>query len=229
MTLFELLTSVQQKLGLDSTASSTEETMATRWINDGVIDLLVRARVNISESTMTTTANTADYTLDDEILVLNDMTYSNSSGTSQLIRTTPADILMMRTATPAVSGYVRYYALNGNDLLMLYPTPTSVDTITVWYVQRPTPLDTGSNDPSDEAYGGIPTEYHKAIELYALAEGAEFTDHQPSQFGALFRQQYEAKLVEIKRSMRHKGGRSLGNATLGRRKLIGANSQYPRP
>lgn len=223
---------MQQKLGLDATTGSAEESLLIAWINEGVVDLLLRAKVNVNEATLTTTANVADYTIDTGVLAIQDLTYTSAAGAAQLKRVSPDDILRYRSATPAVGAGVRYYAINGSDMIMFYPTPTAVDTLTIWYVPRPTAMSSLSNtahDPSGETYGNVPKEYHKAIELFALAEGAEFTDHQPSQFGQLFRAQYEQKLVEVKRAQRHKGGRYLGAATVGKRRpLVGANDVYPR-
>lgn len=228
-TLADLRLVVQLKLGLDQTSDSDEEVLLDSWINAGVIDLLLRAKVNVNPGTMTTTTNEGDYTLTQDALAIEDLTYSDASTglTRTLTRVTAADILRFRSATPAAGTNTRYYAFTGNDLFMFYPTPESADTITVYYVPRPTPMTVGSHDPSTETYGNIPAEYHKAIELYALAEAAEFTDHQPSQYGALYRQQYEQKLVEVKRAQRHKGGRSLGPAIIGKRRpLVGVNSEY---
>lgn len=225
---------IQAKLGLDSTAASAEETQLIAWINEGVVDVLVRARVNVNCADLTLTANTWKYTLPTSALAIQDISYTAAADGSvgTLTRVTPADILRFRTASPATGSTVKYYALNGSDLLMVYPTPSAADVITIYYTPRPTALSSTSStahDPSSETYGGIPTEYHKAIELYALAQAAEYTEHQPSQFGARYQAMYESKLLEIKRAMRHKGGRSLGPATVGkRRSLSGANSQYPR-
>lgn len=225
MTLAQLRAQVQLKLGLDQTAASDEETLLDAWINAGVIDLLLRTKMNVNPGTMTTAVGEDDYTLSQAALAIQDLVY----GTQQMQRVTVDDILRFRNASSVTGGTVRYYAFTGNDLFLFYPTPEEVATVTVYYVPRPDPLEQPDNDPSDELYGNIPSEYHKAIELYALAEAAEFTDHQPSGFGAAYRQQYEQKLVEVKRAMRHKAGRSLGPALLGRRRpLIGANDQYPR-
>lgn len=231
-TLAQMVTAVQVKLGLDTTSGGTEESQLILWLSQGVVDVLLRARVNVNTTTMSLSAGTADYTLDTGILALQDISYTTAAGTTgTLTRVTPEDILRFRSTTPASGATVRYYALNGNDMFMVYPTPSSADTLTIYYVPRPTALSSTSStahDPSSETYGGIPTEYHKAIELYALAQAAEFTDHRPSQYGARYRAEYEAKLVEIKRAMRHKGGRSLGPAIVGKRRpLVGDNSQYP--
>lgn len=230
-TLAQFRTSVQLKLGLDSTSGGAEETLLDSWVNQGVVDVLLRTKCNVNPATMTTTSDEGDYTLTQAALAIEDLTYTDASGaqTRNLTRVTPADILRFRTSNPAAGTNTRYYAFTGNDLFMFYPTPESVDTITVYYVPRPAALSSGSHDPSAETYGNIPPEYHKAIELYALAEAAEFTDHQPSQFGLRYKQEYEQKLVEIKRAQRHKGGRSLGAAIVGKRRpLVGVNSQYPR-
>lgn len=223
---------MQVKIGLDTTSGSTEESQLIQWIADGVVDVLLRARVNVNCGDLTFTANEWKYTLPTSALAIQDVTYTSATGTAgSLIRVTPADILRFREGTPATGATVRYYALNGHDLLMVYPTPSAADTLTIYYVPRPTALSSTSStahDPSSETYGGIPTEYHKAIELYALAQAAEFTDHKPSQYGARYKAEYEGKLLEIKRAMRHKGGRSLGPAIVGKRRpLVGDNSQYP--
>ena len=222
------------KLGLDTTSGGTEESQLIAWLNEGVIDVLLRARVNVNCGDLTLTANTWKYTLPTSALAVQDISYTSTTGSSgTLTRVTPEDILRFRSATPATGATVRYYALNGNDMLMVYPTPSAADTLTIYYVPRPTALSSTSStahDPSSETYGGIPTEYHKAIELYALAQAAEFTDHKPSQYGARYKAEYEGKLIEIKRAMRHRGGRSLGPAIVGKRRpLVGDNSTYPVP
>ena len=226
-TLTQLRVAVQQKLGLDSTAAGVEETLLTGWLNEAVVDVLLRSRCNVNLATITTTANVGDYTLPTSILAVQDLTYSDTTGVRQLRRITPEEILRRRfVAYPGA--IVSAYALNGSDMLMLSPSPTSVNTISLYYVPRPLPMSSASHDPSDDAYGGIPLEYQKAVELYAMAEAAEFTDHQPSGFGGNYRQLYEQKLIEIKRGMRHKGGRSLGPVILGRRSpATGSNSMYP--
>lgn len=229
MNLATFRRAVQQKLGLESTSSSTEETLVDAWLNEGVVDVLLKTRCNINCADVALTANEWKYTLDTDILAINDVTIEGTDGTlSSLQRVEPDRILQMRTATPPTSPRVRYYALNGNDLLMLYPTPSNADTLEIFYVPRPTAMSATANDPSAETYGGVPTEYHKAIELYALAQGAEYTDHQPSRYGQTFRDQYEKWLRDIRKAARWKGGRYLGAAQVGRRPFpVPQNSQYP--
>ncbi len=220
-TLLTLRRAVQNKLGLDATASSTEETLLDEWLNSGVVDVLLQTRCNVNCSDLTTTADEWKYTTPTSILSVLDVTYQSASAstTTALERTTPAEILRMRQQG-ATGSPPRYYALAGNDLLMLFPTPSSVDTITLLYVPRPTAMSATGNDPSAETYGGIPSEYHKAIEYYALWQAAEYTDHQPSQFGRAFHADYLGLLRQFKVARWKKGGRSLGRARVGRRPLV---------
>ena len=220
--LSQLRLAVQSKLGLETTASGTEETLVDAWLNQGVIDVLLQTHCNVNSATMTLTSGTSDYTLDTGILALLDVTYqaASSSTTNAVERTTPADILRMRQQGVS-SSPVRYYALNGHDLLMVYPTPSSSsDTLTTYYVPRPTAMSATGNDPSAETYGGIPAEYHKAIEYYALWQGGDYDDDSSSNIGAEYRRTYLELIREFKRYVRRKGGRSLGRARVGRRPLV---------
>lgn len=219
-TLATLRSSVQNKLGLDTTASSTEETLVDRWINEGVVDVLVRSRVHVNCLTVTLTANTWRYNLDTKILAILDITVTDSGTGDTLMpmRTTTDDILWRRSRGGGdATSPMQYYALAGHDLLLVYPTPAAADSIDVFYVPRPTALSTSAHDPSNETYGGIPSEYHKAVELYACWQAAEYTDHAPSRYGLKFQQDYEAWLVRIRRQARNKGGRYWGAARVGRR------------
>lgn len=219
-TLATLRSSVQNKLGLDTTASSTEETLVDRWINEGVVDVLVRTRVHVNCLDVDLIANTWKYNLDTDILAILDITVTDSGTGDTLMpqRTTAEDILWKRSrGGDDATSPMLYYALAGNDLLLVYPTPAAGDSLDVFYVPRPTALSISSQDPSTDTLGGIPTEYHKAIELYACWQAAEYTDHQPSRYGLKFQQDYEAWLVRIRKQARNKGGRYLGAARLGRR------------
>jgi hypothetical protein len=225
--LSTLRAAVAGKLGLTTTASGNEETLTDRWLNEGVVDVLLKTRCNVNVGTVSVTAGTSDYTLGTAILEVMDMTYQSvsQSTSSSLERTTPAEILRLRQAG-ALSSPAQMYALNGNDLLMLWPTPSSADTITLYYVPRPTAMSATGNDPSSETYGGIPSEYHKAIEYYALWQGADYDDDASSKVGADYRRLYLELIAEFKRAARKKGGRSLGKAVVGRRpRLPHDNSQ----
>lgn len=209
---------MQTRLGLDTTSSGTEETLVDEWLNQGVVDVLLRTRCHVNCADIALTSGEWKYTLDTDILAINDI----SCSTGELYRVDPAEIMRMRTYSPSDSD-VRYYALNGNDLFMIYPTPESAEELDCFYVPRPTAMSATGNDPSAEAYGGIPSEYHHAIVLYALAQGSQLTDHNISKYGTQFLQEYEQWIYRIKKAIRAKGGRYLGAAHLGRRKPVPSN------
>jgi hypothetical protein len=220
---FSILKSrVSKRLGLDETGSGTEDVLVGYELNDAVREVLLDLKINVNSSTMSLTAGQQNYELDAAILAINDMSITSGSYVYRLERTTPDEILRMRGASASTS-QVRFYALNGNDLLMVYPTPAAADVITILYVPRPTEMSSGSHDPSDETYGGIPVEYHNALIEYAAWKMADYDDDQSSQQGVMYQGNYENLLRKYKRRIRGKGGRSQGRAVVGRRPTVPHN------
>ena len=213
--------SVSSKLGLDNTVAG-DQTLIDQWINEGVADVLVRSRVKIAVGTMTLTAQSGDYVFPTGILAIEDV-YLTSGGTQySMNRVSPIELLDMRRNSVAVSPS-QFYALNGSSLLMLYPTPdNSVDQITIYYVARPVTLSAGTDTPSD-----IPTEFHKAVEYYALSQAADYSDDSMSQDGARYTAMYETVLKTLKKAALQKGGRRLSPAVVGhkRRRAYGRPDQ----
>lgn len=221
MTLDDFRTVISAKMGMDNTVAG-DQGLIDRWVNDGVIDVLVRTRVQVWAGSMPVTTGGTDYAIPTSIMAIEDMTITSGGSTYSLERVSPAEILDMRRNS-AQSSPSRFYAVNGSQMLMLYPTPdNSVDTITVYYVPRPATLSAGSDTPSD-----IPAEFHKAIEYYALAQAADITDDSGSQDGSRYQQQYEAMLKTVKKAVWLKGGRRLSPAVVGhsRRRPYGRPDQ----
>jgi len=134
-------------------------------------------------------------------------------------RTTSEHIFKLRAGLTTNNGSpLRYYAVEGADLFLVWPTPTAADTIKVLYVPRPTALSATGDSPSY-----IPSEFHKALEFYALWQAADYDDDGSSQVGEVYRVQYEGVdgrggiLRRIRSASRWKGGRSLSPARVGRR------------
>lgn len=217
-TLSELRTRVSAKLGLDNTASG-DQPLIDGWLNEGVREVLLDTHCYVAKATMNLSANVGDYDLPTTILAIHDI-YVTSGGEDGMFERVSADEILRRRradAAVAATGTTRYYAVNGANMLMVYPTPAAADTITIYYVPRPTELSSSAHDPSSTTYGGVPVEYHKAIEFYALAEGADYDDDSSSAQGERYRALYERQILKTKRRIRNRGGRSLGRATLGRR------------
>src|SRR3990172_8813998 len=119
---------------------------------------------------MDTTAGTWDYQLDTGILHVKDLWREDAAGAVfPAVHDSYLEILNLHYATTAAAdSNVIHYAVLGSNMLTLWPTPSAVYTIKLFYVPRPTAMSDGTHDPSNITYGRIPTEFHKAIEYYAL-------------------------------------------------------------
>src|SRR5574337_1796552 len=89
----------------------------------------------------------------------------------------------------------------GADLFAVWPTPTTADTLDVYYVPQPTEMSDGSHDPSNATYGGIQTAYHKAIELWALSQGSDHEHEQRTQQGVTYEQRFELYIKRINQAV----------------------------
>lgn len=204
-TLAQFRTRVSGKLGLDNTPAGAEQTQIDGWINEGVVETLLALKCYVISATMPTTVGKADYQLDSAILATKDIYVTDTLSQSwSLDHVEPDEILYMRRVTTASSAPPRFYAINGANLLMIYPTPAEVDNFTIYYTPRPTALSSASDDPSTSTLGGIPVEYHKLIEWWALSEGADFMQDPRRQD---YMQHFEAKVRDYRRRQLKKGGR----------------------
>lgn len=212
LTLANIRSRVTARLGLDSTSSGSEATLLDAYVNDAYEDFLVRTGCWIERSTMTTTAGTADYDMDQDIMQIVEMYVTDGTDDVLMSRHTPLDILEYRRASSDQDSPSRRFATQGHNMLMLYPTPDSTDTITVYYVPRPSTLSASTDTASM-----IPPQYQKALEFYALAEMADVDDDQSSAMGQSYRARYEELVVRAKREATRMGTRRLAPARVGRR------------
>lgn len=185
------------------------------WINQGATDVLLRTRCKVSSAPLTLTAGAEDYSLDTDILRLLELSVASGGQDYDLVRKTPEEILRLRRASSASTSPSRYYALAGANLLMIYPTPSSADTITLYYVPRPALLSEESDSPEE-----IPSEFHKLVEWYALAEAADFDDDGSSGIGSQYLARYEKGIAEAKKAISQKGGTRLAPNIPGRRQTM---------
>jgi hypothetical protein len=210
---------VNKRLGLDDTADGVDDVLLSGYLNDAVRDFLVRTRINVNRSEITLETETDDSELSGAVLVVNDIyIVGDSSRTYTPIKTSPQQIIDWRRAGP-VSGStaITHYAMQGTDLFMWYPSLAAGTIVTVYYVPRPTEMSVTGHDPSNETFGGIPSEFHPALEMYASWQMADIDDDATSQQGLLYQRQYAMLVKEAQRATRHKSGRSLGPAIVGRR------------
>lgn len=204
---------ISAKLGLNNDPAF-DQPLLDSWVNEAVSEVLTRSRVNVSVATVTFTPGSYDYILPTQILALDEVyvTDVTSSLFYRMNRVSPQEILNYRIGTQFQGAPpVRFYALSGTSLLMVYPTPLQADTLTLYYVPRPATLAASGDTPSD-----IPVEWHKCIEYYGLWQGGQYVNDSPSQNGAAFEAMYEAELAKLKRAALHRGGRRLSPAVVGR-------------
>lgn len=213
-TLASFRTTVSSIIGLDNTAGSAEQQLIDGFVNEAVIQVLRRTRLKITIATLDLTAGAKDYELPAAIMYITEIIDERNQ---PLERVTISAINEWRRAgSPAVGGSTTYsYALNGANMFMIYPTPTSsTDTLTYYYVPRPIALAVTTDDPSTATLGGIPAEYHRAIELYALWRAADYADDASSQQGDRYQRDFTGEIAQIRRDLQHKAGRRLAPATL---------------
>lgn len=215
LTLANIRSRVTARLGLDSTSSGSEATLLDSYVNDGYEDFLQRTACWVERSTMTTTAGTADYDMDQDIMQIVEMYATGASDGEDVSmeRVSPIRILEARRFSDVSAAPARWFATQGHNMLMLWPTPDAVDTLTVYYVPRPSTLSASTDSASL-----IPPQYAKALEFYALAEMADYDDDQSSAMGQSYRARYEELVVRARREASRMGTRRLPPATVGRRR-----------
>lgn len=196
-----------------------------RRLNEGVREVLSRTHCYVKSASISISANDFEYELkdaltDDPLAILNVIT----SDTKPCERISPEELHEYRRASPAMSSaYTFFYAVDGANLLLLYPTPQAASTLTVYYVAKPTEMSSAAHDPSDVTYGNIPVQWHDAIEYWALFRMAGYDDDASSQMGMAYRGLFDNRIREIRRELRNLGGRKLSRARVGRRAITSSD------
>lgn len=213
MTLDELCLAVSIKTGLDDTAASEDRLSMEGWANEGVQRVLLKTHIYVDEGTAALTAGETVYRLDSDIIAIVAREIVSASGTFSFVQTDLETVLDIRRRN-LVEG-THYFALSGHDLLIVAPPPASGDTITFLFVPLPAEMTSGSHDPADPIYGGIPVWAHKAIELYMMWQAAERLDKEKGLDLDKARGAFEAECAEIRKRMRQKAGRGLAPGRVG--------------
>ena len=231
MTRGELIFAVSRSLGLDDTASSDELTLMQRWANQAVVEVLLRTHIYIDIGNTTLTADESEYRLDSAILAIDDGYGTTAAGIGPYDLVTTAEMIAIQSAAPV--GPTRKVVAIEGDLLIVAPVPETSETLTFYYVPRPTAMSDDSHDPSNATYGGIPSEHHRALEYYMLWRGAEYDDKQMTR-AQEYLQQFERECVAVRKARRHKASRRLKGAPMAgypgsNGPRYGRNDIYPDP
>ena len=222
-TLAQYRTRIDAKTSLSNTTAADQQ-MIDDLVNMAYEEIVLKTNCKVGSTTISLSASTGDYTIPTGFLNILEL-YTTSTGQAySMQRTTAEDIIRRRIGvSPGLnSSPSRYYATQGNDLLMVWPTPSAADSLSVYYVARPTALSASADVPSD-----IPAEFHQLIEYRACAEASDYAEAlvmrqrvvptiDPSRWWAL----YEKGIRELRGSVARSGGRRLAPVRINRRLTV---------
>lgn len=210
-TLADFRNEISAKLSLNLNDAG-ELALIDGWVNDGIEEVVGQTEARVGIATADLTAGDGDYELDSAIMRL--LWIESAEGGSSLDwePSSPNDILTARLNASSGSP-VRRYAVDGANMLMVFPIPESDTSITMRYVPRPAALIDPDDTPTD-----IPGEFHKLVTLYALWQGGDYDDDQTSAQGSRYQQLFEAGIVDMRSRINKKRGRRLPRAHVSRRR-----------
>ena len=211
---------VSKELGLDETASGTEDVLVGRRLNQAVRKFLLATNCNVNKATDTIDTAGQDQDLAATAMKVLDIQITGSDSTVVVPeRTTRLDILRMARASSTATGTTRFWAHEGS-LWSFYPALAAGDVVTLYYVPKPTEMSSAAHDPSTETYGAIPVEYHDALEYYALWRLASYDNAQQRNEYLAF---WQREILDCRKALRVKGGRRMGRAVLGSPRYVSSD------
>lgn len=192
-------------------------------INEAIkmVDALLRPKT--LSVTKTLVAAQQNYSIVTDFLItdltsIRDILYSSITlGTSRPLEETTAAMIREMRLTPTFSNYVSMYALDGLDLLLLFPTTQNVgDTVTIYYTSRPVDLVNDADIPV-----GIPPEFHELYEIAAIQSAMRVSmgPDEAMKYSALF----DKKLNDYRKWRNHHTG------TLARKAMVGRYGRRIQP
>jgi hypothetical protein len=182
---------VIQILGLDDTVGGEEVTLVHDLIDEGILDISRRTKLNLRCVNLHIPAGNSYFELDEGILTMMDLRLmpSTSSPNPNGKRMTQAHADEVLDDTSGLS-----FSIVGYNGLLLAGGTDSDRTLKAWYVPRPLRMSDDSQSPADSQYGNLPEEFHNTALLnYVLWNGADYGDDITSQSGEHYRMLYEGQ------------------------------------
>jgi hypothetical protein len=174
---------VKYTLGMQEITSHDEIVFVKQYLNEGLLDLIVRTRPYTRVITLTLTENTPIHDMSTDILALLDIQDANGQFLQRMTR---------EDVTTAQSSGASGFAYE-EPLLWVSPIPSVATQVKAYGIFRPSPLVQDVDDPANSNFGGLAPEFHPAIINYACWKGAEYTQHEQSAMGEKWRIAYEGK------------------------------------
>lgn len=147
-TLLQLRTDVRQRCDIENDTGHISDAELNRYINQSVTrlrDRLVRLRGESyfrEDVLLTTTAGAATTPLPADFYKLIGLDWQIGGGEFQILRALEFEERWRYSGAPV--GWSRgapvRYSLELSNLVRWFPTPTTLETVTLWYVQTPTLL-----------------------------------------------------------------------------------------
>ncbi len=222
-TLAQLRRSVGRKTGMSYSVAGDDRDLLDEWLSEGVREVLLRTHCYVQASTLTTTVDEYQYDLSYTVMAIKEMWRDGEL----MVRMSPDEIQGYRRS--AGSGSITRWSLIGSNMLYFWPTPTTAYDINIVYVPRPTELSFETHDPSSPTYGGIPIEYHKAIELWALSNASDHEHEQGTQRGVNYLAQFDEYIKRVIKPAQARKGGILPRSRVGARRAndYSRNDRYP--
>ena len=183
MNFRQMIDRVKYTLGMQEVTSHNEIDMVKAYLNEGVLDVIVRTRPYTRVITLTLTANTPVHDMSTDILALLDIEHPSAGFLMRLSREDA--VTSQRSGSPGFA--------YEEPLLWVSPVPTTDMQIKAYGIFRPSPMSNDGDDCSLVSFGGLAPEFHPAVTNYACWKGAEYTQHEQSAMGEKWRIAYEGK------------------------------------
>lgn len=204
-TFLSLQDSVINKLRMDT----ADRSKVRDWINQVYADACVETEVLQKGDTMAVTPNVGSYTLPSQVIRMIEIAMASAASPTSygppLEQVSLDQIIGLRQSSQVAStnnGTPSKYAVVGIQEIELWPTPTSADSLLMYYSYLPTALSADADTPVlPEPFGS------KLLEYGALAEAADFVgDPDQDRYRAL----YENWLAKLRVHLNRRRGAGAG-------------------
>lgn len=185
MTRGELKTRVARMVGIALGTDDdgvAEGDFLDELANEAVIDILSRTRVHVRQAQVLLDEGDAQFEFDETILRVIDLSRAGSDGSQSQLFEGDRDSLGDGE-----------YSWPGFNRILLGTVAGANDTIFFWYTPLPTPMSDDAHSPSDEMFGNIPVQFHRAILNYMLWHAADKAGDQGKGRGESYRILYEGR------------------------------------
>lgn len=228
MTRGQIVFELSRTIGLDDTPGSDELILMQGWVNAGIKDVLVKTRCRLDEGDMTLTGGVTDYRIDDALLAADMAVISDDIGPRRMTSVSNDTINDILLRTSVTVGEFPLYFYGRGDFFRVAPPPPDGTVVRVFYVPKPTEIPADGTTHDDQAdlangtYGGIPEEYHDAVQAYCLWAGAQYDDKGGGFYrghafapGSAYQAVYQDRVKEIRRELRGKTARGMHGGRVG--------------